>query len=107
MTLDLAVNGIGPDGHTASLFPGAAALAERERRAVAAEPGLEPFVARVTLTPPVFAAASLLVYLAIGEAKAEAVRRAFAEEPSAETPASVVRGRRTVALLDPAAAALL
>ncbi len=107
VTLDLAVNGIGPDGHTASLFPGAAALAERERRAVAAEPGLEPFVARVTLTPPVFAAASLLVYLAIGEAKADAVRRAFAEEPSAETPASIVRGRRTVALLDEAAAALL
>ena len=86
ITLDLALNGIGSDGHTASLFPGAPALAEQERRAVAAEPGLEPFVERVTLTPPVFAATRLLVYLVTGESKAEAVRRAFAEEPSADTP---------------------
>lgn len=107
VTLDFALNGIGPDGHTASLFPGAPGLDERERRAVAAEAMLEPFVPRVTLTPPVFAAAGLLVYLVEGEGKAEAVRRAFAEPPSAATPASLVRGRRTVALLDPAAAALL
>jgi 6-phosphogluconolactonase len=104
VTLDLAVNCIGTDCHTASLFPNAPALDERERRAVAAEAGLEPFVARVTLTPPVFAAAGLLVYLVTGAAKADAVRRAFAEEPSPATPASMVRGRRTIALLDPAAA---
>jgi 6-phosphogluconolactonase len=104
VTLDLALNGIGPDGHTASLFPHAPALDERERRAVAAEPGLEPFVARVTLTPPVFDAAALLVYLVTGAAKAEAVQRAFAEEPSPATPASLVRGRRTIALLDRTAA---
>jgi 6-phosphogluconolactonase len=104
VTLDLAVNGLGPDGHTASLFPNAPALDERERRAVAADAGLEPFVARVTLTPPVFAAAGLLVYLVTGAAKADAVRRAFADEPSPATPASLVRGRRTIALLDPAAA---
>lgn len=105
--LDLALNGIGPDGHTASLFPNASALDERARRAVAAEAGLEPFVPRVTLTPPVFAAAELLVYLVVGGAKAEAVRRAFADEPSPAVPASLVRGRTTVALLDEAAAALL
>ena len=107
VTLDLALNGIGPDGHTASLFPGAPALDETERRAVAAEPGLEPFVPRVTLTPPVFGACRLLVYLVTGAAKADAVRRAFAGDPSAETPASVVRGGETIALLDAAAASLL
>ncbi len=48
-------SGIGADGHTASLFPDAPALAEQERRAIAADPGLEPLVPRVTLTPPVFA----------------------------------------------------
>jgi 6-phosphogluconolactonase len=107
IVLDLALNGIGADGHTASLFPGAPALEERERRAVAAEPGLEPFVDRVTLTSPVFAATRLLIYLVTGGGKAEAVRRALAEEPSPETPASLVRGIETMAVLDPAAAELL
>jgi 6-phosphogluconolactonase len=78
-----------------------------ERRAVAAEAGLEPFVPRVTLTPPIFAQARLLVYLVTGEEKATAVRRAFAEEPSPATPASLVRGKETIALLDAAAASLL
>lgn len=107
VTLELALNGIGPDGHTASLFPGASTLDERERRATAAAPALEPFVPRVTMTPPVFAAAGLLVYLVTGEGKAEAVRRAFADEPTAQTPASLIRGGRTIAVLDPGAASLL
>ena len=107
VTLDLAVMGIGSDGHTASLFPNAPGLEERERRAIAAEPGLEPWVPRVTMTPPVFAATKLLVYLAAGEDKADPVRRAFAEEPSPDTPASLIRGRETMAILDAGAAALL
>jgi 6-phosphogluconolactonase len=105
--LGLALNGIGPDGHTASLFPKARAVAERRRRAVAAEAGLEPFVPRVTMTVPTFAAASEVVFLVTGEAKAEAVRRAFTGEPDPRTPASLVRGRRTVAILDEGAASLL
>jgi 6-phosphogluconolactonase len=103
----LALNGVGSDGHTASLFPRAPGLRERERRVLAAEPGLEPWVPRVTMTPPVFARTGLLVYLAVGESKADPVARAFAGEPSADTPASLVRGRRTVAVLDAAAAAKL
>jgi 6-phosphogluconolactonase len=105
--LGLAVNGIGPDGHTASLFPQAPPLAERRRRAVAAEAKLEPFVARVTMTPPMFATADVLLFLVTGGGKAEAVRRAFAANPGPETPASLVRGRSTVAILDEAAAARL
>jgi 6-phosphogluconolactonase len=105
--LDLALNGIGPDGHTASLYPDAPSLDETERRAVAAEAKWEPFVPRVTMTPPVFAAAKLLVYFVTGEEKADAVRRAFADEPSPTTPASLIRGRRTIAILDSGAASQL
>jgi 6-phosphogluconolactonase len=100
VTLDFALMGIGPDGHTASLFPDAPTLEETERRIVTAEPGLEPFVPRVTMTRLVLGDARMLVYLAAGQGKADAVRRAFVEEPSRATPASLVRGRQTMAILD-------
>jgi 6-phosphogluconolactonase len=108
-TLDLALLGIGADGHTASLFPCAPSLGERERRVVAAAPGLEPYVERVTLTVPALAAAAEVVFLAVGADKAEAVERAFARAPDRRTPASLVRSAsgRTRAVLDRAAAALL
>jgi len=107
VTLDLALNGIGPDGHTASLFPGSPALSEQKRRAVAVEAGLEPNVPRVTMTPTVFGETAVLVYLVIGQAKAPAVKAAFADEPSPATPASEIRGRTTIVILDAAAASLL
>lgn len=107
VTLSLAVMGVGPDGHTASLFPNSPALDETERRAVVAEAGMEPFVSRVTLTRPALAAARTMVFLATGEGKAEAVGRAFKDEPSPDTPASLVRGVETIAILDSAAAGYL
>jgi 6-phosphogluconolactonase len=107
--LDLALLGIGPDGHTASLFPGSPALTESERAAVAAEPGLEPLVPRVTLTIPTLSAARLVLFLVVGEEKAEAAGRAFGGEPDPATPASLVRSAEghTVAVLDAAAASRL
>lgn len=105
--LDLNLLGIGPDGHTASLFPNAPALAERERLAVAAEAGLEPFVPRVTLTVPAASAAVDVLFLVTGADKADAAARAFAGPPSRAVPASLVRssGGRTTAVLDQEAAA--
>ena len=107
--LDLALLGVGPDGHTASLFPGAPALDESERAAVAAEPGLEPLVPRVTLTLPKLREAAVVLFLVTGADKADAVERAFGRPPSAETPASLVRSAQgtTIAVVDLAAAALL
>jgi len=107
--LALVLLGLGADGHTASLFPGAPTLDVRDALAVAAEPGLEPFVERVTLTIPALEAGAHVVFLAVGEEKAGAVRRAFGEAPSAMTPASLVRSRRgtTTVILDKAAASLL
>jgi 6-phosphogluconolactonase len=105
--LDLVLLGIGPDGHTASLFPDAPTLAERSRRAVPAEPALEPFVPRVTLTLPMLASAREVVFLVSGTDKAEAAERAFGGKPDPGTPASLLRSAAgvTVAILDMAAAA--
>jgi 6-phosphogluconolactonase len=104
VTLDLVVLGIGADGHTASLFPDHEALAEEESLAVAVE---GPDVARVTLTPPPLRAAQQVVFLVVGEEKAEAVRRAFGAPPDRGTPASLIRGQQTTAILDREAAAEL
>jgi 6-phosphogluconolactonase len=107
----LALNllGIGPDGHTASLFPCAPGLGEEERLAIAAEPGLDPKVARVTMTPPMLRNADLVLFLVAGEDKAEAAARAFAGPESRLTPAGLIRstGGQTIAILDRAAASLL
>jgi len=104
VVLGLAFQGIGPDGHTASLFPNDPALDERERRAVAVR---RDDVDRVTLTLPVLCAAEIVLFLVLGEEKAQAARATFLEPPGPETPASLVRSDRgrTVALLDRAAAA--
>jgi 6-phosphogluconolactonase len=108
-SLDLVLLGIGPDGHTASLFPGQPTLEERERRAIPAEAKLEPFVERVTLTLPVLCSAPEVLFLVTGEGKAEAVERAFGRPPSAETPSSLIRSAagRTRVIADAAAATAL
>ena len=107
--LVLNLLGIGPDGHTASLFPNTPGLGEAERLAIAAEPRLDPKVDRVTMTPPMLRNADLVLFLVAGEEKAEATARAFAGPESRATPASMIRsqGGRTVAILDRAAASLL
>jgi 6-phosphogluconolactonase len=99
VTLDLVLLGIGPDGHTASLFPNDPALEAGSRRAVAVH---RPDVDRVTLTLRMLQGASTVIFLATGAEKADAVRRSFAEPPSPATPASIVRsnGGVTYAFLD-------
>ena len=107
--LRLNLLGLGADGHTASLFPNAPGLRENERLAIAAEPGLDPRVTRVTMTPPMLANADVVLFLVTGTEKAEAAARAFAAPESAATPASLIRsnGGQTLAVLDRAAASLL
>lgn len=73
---DVTLLGIGEDGHTASLFPGAPAL-EEERRWVVAVDGAsaEP---RITLTYPALNSSRDVAFLASGSAKSGVVRRAQA-----------------------------
>jgi 6-phosphogluconolactonase len=104
---DFVFLGLGADGHVASLFPDQPTLDETKRRAIGAEAKLEPYVDRITLTLPMLCSAPTVVYLVTGESKADAVRRAFAGEPSRATPGSLVRGEETLVVLDAAAAALL
>jgi 6-phosphogluconolactonase len=105
---DLELLGLGKDGHVASLFPNAPTLQER-RRVLPAEPGLEPFVDRVTLSIPALNDAREILFAVSGAEKADAAHRAFASKPGPATPASLVRARygRTTAILDRAAAAKL
>jgi 6-phosphogluconolactonase len=107
--LDLVLLGIGPDGHAASLFPNQPTLEERERRAIPAEPKLEPYVDRVTMTVPLLCSAPLVLFIVAGEAKADAVEHAFGRPPSPETPSSLIRSAsgRTLVVADEAAAGAL
>ena len=70
---DLVLLGIGDDGHTASLFPGSLALAERTRWVVAAQAPVDPQV-RLTLTLPALTRAAAVYVLVAGATKAEALR---------------------------------
>lgn len=73
---DLMLLGMGADGHTASLFPGTAALDETDRLVVANHVPQQDTV-RVTLTFPVLNASRNVCFLVAGEDKAEALRDVF------------------------------
>jgi 6-phosphogluconolactonase len=97
---DLILLGLGEDGHTASLFPGDAAVAETRRLAAAvirAAPGHD----RVTLTLPVINRASAVIFLVAGANKA-AVLKSVIDAPEGGVPAALARSTsgRTLFLVD-------
>lgn len=103
---DLMLLGIGPDGHTASLFPGGPALRERDRLVVA--PWVEKLQTfRITLTPPVLNHSRLSLFLVSGEDKADALRAVIEGEREPDRyPAQVVEGN-VLWMVDRAAASRL
>src|SRR5579875_3896255 len=75
---ELMLLGIGPDGHTLSLFPGQPTVSVRDRLVVGVpEAGHEPFVPRISMTLAAVALVRQVVLLASGESKAEAIARSF------------------------------
>lgn len=106
--VDVALLGVGPDGHVCSLFPGHPALAEGKRWVVAVRDSPKPPPGRLTVTLPVLAAARWTVVAALGERKAAAIAAAL-RDPASTLPIALVarRAPRALFLLDPGAAAPL
>jgi 6-phosphogluconolactonase len=105
---DLILLGTGPEGHTASLFPGSSALEETTRLVVAN--WVDKFhTYRITFTLPVLNRAACVLFLVSGADKAPIVHEVL-ENPRADLPAQKVRPTdgRLIWMLDrPAASALL
>ncbi len=101
--LDVILLGLGDDGHTASLFPGSGALAERVRSVAVGEGKGLP---RITLTAPVLSAARQVIFLVSGAGKRQALERLLdPQEPVERTPARLVQPRGEVLILADAEAA--
>lgn len=77
---DLVMLGIGPDGHVASLFPGYPQLDVDDEIAVPVTDSPKPPPERVSLTYPALNRARAVWFLVSGDAKAEAVRQALADD---------------------------
>src|SRR5262245_26574628 len=106
-SFDLVLLGLGPDGHTASLFPYSPALAERSHW-VAANWVEKLRMKRITLTFPVLNAAAEVLFLVVGEDKAWALKEVLrGSAPISEIPARgiVPTAGRVTFLVDRAAAA--
>ena len=104
---DLVLLGVGPDGHTASLFPGTAALNETQRLVVAN--WVPKFnIYRLTFTFPVLNAAACVIFLASGPDKA-AILHEVLENSAADLPSQRVHpsNGELVWLVDRAAASTL
>jgi 6-phosphogluconolactonase len=106
---DIALFGVGPDGHCASLFPGFPQLDENDADVVAVFASPKPPPVRLTMTFPRLNRSSAVWFGVSGADKADAVARALSAQGDVhETPARGVRGvEETLWLLDDAAASRL
>lgn len=104
--LDLILLGIGPDGHTASLFPGSPELEVTDRLMVPVHRPEMPQPWRVSMTMPVLNAGRRVLVVVGGAAKAPVVPRAIAGDPSIPAGRLAPEGELTWLLTEDAAAEL-
>jgi|SRR5882757_81831 6-phosphogluconolactonase len=99
---DMVLMGVGPDGHTASIFPDYPAMGETGRWVVGVpKANVEPFVPRVTLTLPALASCREMLFEVAGSDKHAILTRVLAGE---NLPANRARSNgETVWLMDEAA----
>ena len=91
-SFDLVLLGLGQDGHTASLFPGEAALEERDRWVVAVDgANASPPVERITLTLPAINKARYVIFLASGSNKREVFQQVVNNPETSSYPAARVK----------------
>jgi 6-phosphogluconolactonase len=103
---DVALNGIGPDGHVASLFPGFDHGTTES--VIAVSPSPKPPAQRLSFTFAVLNSARRVWIIAAGDDKADAIAKLGADNNQQETPATALRGTlETVVWLDAAAASKL
>jgi 6-phosphogluconolactonase len=99
--LDITHLGMGPDGHTASLFPNHPAL-DAHGVAIGITDSPKPPPERITLTLPKINASRRIVLLVAGEGKSEALARVMAG-PDREVPASLLDRAKLLVMADNAA----
>ena len=106
--LDIALLGVGEDGHVASLFPGHSALQASGPTVWVEDASPKPPPVRLTLSLDVLAGAREVIVAAFGEPKAAAVAQAL-EDPASELPLAQLlrRAPRATVMLDEAAAGRL
>jgi 6-phosphogluconolactonase len=106
---DLVMLGMGPDGHTASLFPGTRALEEHKRLVISNWVG-KFYTHRITMTAPVLNNAACVLFMAHGQDKAQPLK-AVLEGPyePAQLPSQLIRPQngKLLWLVDETAAGLL
>jgi 6-phosphogluconolactonase len=106
--IDLLLLGLGAEGHVCSLFPGHPLLHERVRRVAAITDSPKPPPQRITFTMVPLELAGMIIVAGFGDSKAKAIYELIEVTDSRTPVALAVRAaRRSLVLVDPAAAGLL
>ena len=103
---DILLLGMGPDGHTCSLFPGHDLLNEESKIVAPIKDSPKPPPERVTLTLPVLNAAKTVVFVSTGEGKKEMIKNVLLDK-NESFPATKVKPQKLFWIVDKPAALLL